>query len=512
VKAAELLVIDVVGEIQNLCREQLRGSWEVAAEVARLCLSRGAATLSYRSRRNGFSLRAIGCRWLDDDLDDVAVVVDPEAGQAERHRALVRLEHAEAMALLWLAGVEGAGISVSSHGPDGGRAFEFTGAGGHAFRELAGGGAEPSLEIAFRSPGFDHERAARWLRAAVRFAPIDVVVDGQTAPRGFQDVLAEVSMSTPLRGRVAVSWSGDAPQLWLLRHGVVSTRATVPGYPAFTAAVEMADTARPGSTPAELRQAVNPHLRGIIDAAGRLMVSVGRRMTELSGTARRRVACLLMQAAIRGLWRDEIFELPIVTVREPGTGEEKLGSLREVAATARRKSGVVVCEDADSPMDRPPAVPVVILTDEERGLLTDLLEIRLERPLRRGRGGVWRRAATAAERARRWLIERLRGGFRGGEVPDDELLDVERRLLRELDRRAGEALDVRLCAGGGGVRKRGRRLLLPRRDPLVAGSVRLMARDGDWLYPVASALIGDHAELDSELRTRWLRRVLRGSA
>jgi hypothetical protein len=310
---------------------------------------------------------------------------------------------------------------------------------------------------------------------------------------------------------VALAWSGDAPRLWLLRHGVVSTRATVPGYPAFIAAVEMADSVRPGSTPAELREAVNPHLRGIIDTAVRLMVSVGRRMPELKDAARRRVACLLMRAAVRGLRRDEVFELPILTVREQGTGEERQSSLSEVADCARRQGGVVVSEGVDASMNRPPMEPVVILSEEERALLTDLLGVRLERPPRRGGGGGWRRAAAAARRSGGRLLEVLRGGFRGSEVPDDELLEAERRLLRELDGCAGDAVDVRLCAGGGGVRRRGRRLLLPRHDPLVAGAVRLVARDADWLYPVASALIGESVELDEDLRTRWLQRSLGGS-
>ena len=37
-KASDLLVIDVAGELQAVCREQLRGSWQVAAELARFGL------------------------------------------------------------------------------------------------------------------------------------------------------------------------------------------------------------------------------------------------------------------------------------------------------------------------------------------------------------------------------------------------------------------------------------------------------------------------------------------
>jgi len=509
VKTSELLVIDVAGELRDLCREQLRGSWQVAAEVVRFCLSRGATSIAFQGRRKGFSVRCGGCRRLDNELRDLSAVLSRTDDRAGCHEALVRLEKTEAMALLWMAGIEGASVAVSSRGGGGGSSFHFRPGAGASVEELAAADVDPFLEVIFASPGFDNIRAVRWLRTAVRFSPVVVDVDGSPAARGFEDSLVEIAMKRPLTGRLALAWTGDAPRLWLLQHGVVVTRATVPSYPAFVVAVEMAEVVRPGSTPAEIREAVNPHLREIIDSAVRLMISAGGRVTELIGPARRRLSCLLLRAARTGLRKDEIFELPFLPVRNPGSGDDSLISLRELGEIARGQSGVVVSLPAEEVRGRSPVVPALVLSNEERGLLTDLLNVRLERPPRSGRSGIVRRIVTGSRAVGSWILGRVRGGFRGGVVPDDELLEAERRLLGELNRYAGESLEVRLCAGSGGARRRGGRLLLPRNNPLVAGSVRLTESDGRWLYPVVTALLGERMEADEDLRARWIRQVLR---
>jgi hypothetical protein len=412
------------------------------------------------------------------------------------------------MALLWMAGVEGAAVSVSSGG--GGGSLSLRPKHPPEREELAPGSDDGVLEVDFSSPDFDRGRAVRWLETAVRFSPATVELDGRPAVGGFEDSLAEVPMARPLRGRLSLSWTGDAPQLWLLRHGVVATRATVPSFPAFAAALEMADEARPEATPAELRGAVNRHLMHVIDAAVRLMISVGRRLPELSALARRRVACLLMRAAIKGLRRDEILELPLVPFRAPGDDGARLASLREVSEIAGRQMGVVVGLPAEKARSRTttPGVPAIVVSDEERGLLTDLLDLRIEHPPHRGRGGAIRMVATSIRRAVSWLVERVRGGFRGVEVPSDELLEAERSLLDELNRNTDETVDVRLSAGDGAPRRRGRRLLLPRNNPLVAGAVRLVESDDGWVYPAAAALLGEHIRPTDELRSSWRRRIL----
>jgi hypothetical protein len=407
VKTSELFGIDVAGELRNLCREQLRGSWQVAAEVVRFCLSRGATSIVYHGRRRGFSVRCGGCRRLDDELRDLSAVLNRTDDRAGCHEALVRLEKTESMALLWMAGIEGASVSVSSRGGGGGRSFHLRSGTGATVEEIADGDADPNLEVTFASPGFDSARAVRWLRTAVRFSPVVIDVDGKPAARGFEDSLFEIQMKRPLAGRLALAWTGDAPRLWLLHHGVVVTRATVPSYPAFVAAVEMAEVVRPGSTPAEVREAVNPHLREIIDSAIRLMVSAGGRVTELTGPARRRVSCLLLRAARMGLRKDEIFELPFLPVRNPGSGDDSLVSLRQLSETARGRSGVVVSLPADEARGRPPVVPTLVLSNEECGLLTDILNVRLERPPRSGRGGIGRGIVTGSRAVGAWVLARV---------------------------------------------------------------------------------------------------------
>jgi hypothetical protein len=240
------------------------------------------------------------------------------------------------------------------------------------------------------------------------------------------------------------------------------------------------------------------------------MISVGRRLPELGDLARRRVACLLMEAALKELRRDEIFELPLLPLREPGDDDSRLVSLRTVSEIGGCQMGVVVGLPAEKAHGRTmsPGGPAIVVSDEERGLLTDLLGLRIEHPPQRGRGGVIRMASTGIRRAVVLLVDRLRGTFRGVEVPNDELLGAERSLLDELNRNTGETVDVRLAAGDGAPRRHGRRLLLPRNNRLVAGAVRLVEADGDWIYPAATALLGEHLQPSMELRSNWKRSIL----
>jgi hypothetical protein len=272
----------------------------------------------------------------------------------------------------------------------------------------------------------------------------------------------------------------------------------------------MAGVARPDATPAEIREAVNPHLPTLIDNAIQLMISAGRRLPELNEAARQRLSCLLMRSCRRKIRRDEIFELPILPVFEPGRPETRLISLAETDNIARDRAGVVVSVRPEEVRGRGPkaTAPVLVLANEERGLITDLLDVTIEPPPRRRRGALLRRVAAGLRAAVTSVLGRARGPFAGGVVPDDELLEAERSLLAELDRHVEPPLEVRLCAGRGRVRRHGQRLLLPRNDPMVAGSVRLAAADERWLYPVATALLGRWVAPGSHLRARWMRHEL----
>ena len=110
--------------------------------------------------------------------------------------------------------------------------------------------------------------------------------------------------------------------------------------------------------------------------------------------------------------------------------------------------------------------------------------------------------------ALRSIIDRVRGSLHGSEVPDDELLEAERRLLAELNRNTEEPTSVRFCAGDGRPRRRGTRLLMPRNNPLIAGAARLVAADDRWVYPAAAALLGEDLHPTADLRSSWTRRIL----
>ncbi|MFO0631228.1 MAG: hypothetical protein U0168_00095 [Nannocystaceae bacterium] len=64
---------------------------------------------------------------------------------------------------------------------------------------------------------------------------------------------------------------------------------------------------------------------------------------------------------------------------------------------------------------------------------------------------------------------------------------------------------IAMCAGAGPIRRTRGVLLLPRRNPIVAASVRAVASDPAWAYPACLALLVHHARAPERLRRAWLR-------
>jgi len=150
---AELLAIDVGAELRAICQDQLQGSWQIPAELVRLVVLRGAGQVEIEPRRRGFELRCHGLEFEDGELHHLAAVLDADRDAEVRHGALVALEGAEALVLLWLAGVDGARLSMEAAGAAGSFGFRYD-AGGSP--ELVDGESEeqdPSLELRFRAPG-----------------------------------------------------------------------------------------------------------------------------------------------------------------------------------------------------------------------------------------------------------------------------------------------------------------------------------------------------------------------
>jgi hypothetical protein len=140
---------------------------------------------------------------------------------------------------------------------------------------------------------------------------------------------------------------------------------------------------------------------------------------------------------------------------------------------------------------------VIEATTEERSLLTELLGISIEstggerRPLQLG--------AAALDLLRRgWRAAR---GFWGPRARDPrQLSEDERRLVGAA---AAAGLEIGLCDGSGGVRRRRSMRISGRDRPEVRAAAAALASGDEWLYPALLAVAGDDLDIPRELRDRW---------
>lgn len=495
----ELLAIDVPSELRTLCEAQIQGVWQIPSELVRLALRRGATEVSVEHRRGGFLFRWQEAAVSEADLRRLETALDSERASEDRQRAIVGLEASGAQALLWAGGLRGARLKLRS--TTGERRLSFDHRRGR--RPPLCYSAEDTREVGtvleWSCSGLDRARATTWIRSSARFAPVQVLIDGKPIPSGFPGGLYRVQLESPLPCQLGLTRTGDDPLLWLLQDGVASTRASVPGYPAFHAAVELGGIVPPASSAADLRRAVTPFLPELIDRAVWMMVRVADRLQRLPETDRQRLTVLLLQAALGGLRSEEVRHLPLVPLA--GGGGRRV-SIEELEETARRRGGSLCIIDAESKPDEVLAdtETAVRISDEERGLLTELLEVRFLAAPRRRRG-VLSLAAGRMRTAVLVLKERLRGLVRPRVLPANQLRPEELSLLAAL-RSALEPTTVDLCGGGGGLRRTARGVLVARNHPAVKAGAALVDRDPTWLYPLLLALCFRDSP-SPELRERW---------
>jgi hypothetical protein len=227
-----------------------------------------------------------------------------------------------------------------------------------------------------------------------------------------------------------------------------------------------------------------------------MMLLLVDRLPNASETVRRRLATLLLRAAVLGLRRDQVMAAPIVQVRD---GEEvRMATPIEVAAHASTGSGVVPAVEPAKPEQRCRAGWRVEATAEERSLLSELLGVRVEL------------AADPRPSLDLWfrLTGRLGQGWRElrGLAPPrplaGHLLEEEER--RFIDAAAEAGIDLGLCPGKLPVRTRGRKILIGRGRPEVVSAIRVFAGDSEWLFPALLATVGRACDLAPTLRRRWL--------
>jgi hypothetical protein len=147
---------------------------------------------------------------------------------------------------------------------------------------------------------------------------------------------------------------------------------------------------------------------------------------------------------------------------------------------------------------------VVEATAEQRGLLAELLGIRIETHAAGGAIGLGARLVEFLRRNR----DVFRGRFGAGPIPPDELDETERRLS---DAAAAAGVRIAFAAGSGAARSRGELHLVGRDRPEVRAAADAVSSDPRWLYPALLALTdGELPDLDA-VRASWLTALEEGA-
>jgi hypothetical protein len=537
---SSLLRIDFEAALAKLAWAQLQGAWEIPAELARLAIATGAREVAIDVSAKRLTLRASGSRLERRMVSDFASMLDRELEPEERHRAMVELEAAEAFVLSAIACSPVESVVLRIGGEHGMRLEMRRGARLGVIHPGTETDAARDLFLEIGGLPIDADKAVRWLTKVGRFAAVPVTVGGRRIDAGFSDPLitgrldafthpvslagAGASAAPPsLRTSMAIPRRGSAPRLWLLRHGIIATRATVPGRPSFEAAIEMAPVAGAGrgpaagvASPADLRERLGPYLRSILDAAASLTIRLGQGAASLAEPVRNRVARLLLEGVRKRLRVAEASGVRIFVRQRPQGCA--LVSIDEIARSVRVESGGVCALDAISPDQDPgdfvlPERGVLVLGESERALLGEHLCAVFDTPPARlhpspGRRLLGRLTEVLGRTAVRPFLRR------GEPVAEPALSDGERRFLSRLRAALAEAADgeppaVAFHSGAGAAFRDRGGIVLPRSNPDVRRSVEAVERDAIWLYPAMVALLEGPRFQDlglarSEAHRAWL--------
>lgn len=495
------LSIDFAAALAKLAPGQMQGTWQLPAELARLVIAAGAQEVELEIRPTRLELAAPGARLDLLAVRDLEILLDAAAPADRRHRALMSLDERGALALAALATLSWTRLYLASGGTQGWALAAK--AGGRP--RLGRAPATPGAVVVIRGLRLDAAAAKRWLQRNGRFAPVPITLAGRPIFRGFRRPLIRRRLHQPLPAVLAIGERGEAPRLWLLEHGIVSTRATVPGYPAFEAAVELASLVRPGATPATLREVIQPHLEPLIRSAVDLIGEFAR--STGGAAAGDRTVRLLLEAARRPRFRSRLSTIPAFPSIAASGVRGRL-SIADLELLSRADDG------GRRPLESLPAGqdprrfvlgrrPALILGQGERTLLGEILDVDFVTPPERPRPRrSLRRLSAAGGGYAAYVWKRLRRTL----VSETALSPGERSFLEAVRRTAdgGGPRTITFCTGGGRIHLTGAgRLLLPRDNPTVAAAVRAITRDPGWLYPALVALLGGHDLPAARLRESW---------
>jgi len=496
----KFLTIDVSSELATLCEAQLRGTWQLPAELVRLALRIGAAEVSVQSRRRRFEISWEGPTIDDEMFADLRSALDTELAPEGRQRAIAALERSGMEALLWAAGLPGARLRIVCS--DAGRRWFFEDRSRRRLHRNQGTGSDAptSVVIQWRCAGLDQRRALRWLAIASRFALARILADGTVLPTGFVGGLYHLQLEEPVPCKLGLTRVGDEPVLWLLRDGVVSARASVPGYPPFEAAVELGGLVAHGASAADMRRAVTPFLGDLVDRAVWMMVQVSEQLPEMAARERERLGILLLRAARKGIRTREICRLSLL---ETASDDDLLLSVEEIRQLADQRGGVLAAIEAGERATEDLVDPqsTLLASSEVRQLLTELTAIRFQSPSRRRRS-FHRRVTDRLRATAVHLLRRVRGVFARREVPPSDQHPHESDVLAAT-RSAMSPIGVSLCEGQGSTGWTASGVVVPRSHPALKAGADLVSVDAAWLYPLLLAL-DTGQDPPEDLRDRWM--------
>lgn len=513
---SHLLTIDVASELRKLTQAQLQGPWQLPAELVRRAIRNRARRVEIELARNTLRVRDDGDGLSLHTLEQLAILLDHGHDSADRHAALTGLEQAGALALLAVAGLEPERLRLVTDTPDGPRALEYRRGAFATVRSFAPP-VSPGTTLEVSGARLDRSRARSWLASVCRFAPADVILDGQPIQRGFSGSISRRSLAAPLRGHVSIPRDGDDARAWLLQDGVVSTHVTVTPAPCFEAAVEMRKLAPADATAASLRDAIERHLDSLIEQAVAHLIRLGESPGARSERTRQRVAQLLLEAARQRRFAADVARLPLFRGFERDESDELIPTWFDlvtirgaVEPDAGERTVVALFPDQD-PKRFAIGARAFVLDEAERSLLGDLLGLRFRQPRRKEDAGVWGRTLQATGRAIADAGQAVLGAVLRKHPVDEEALSLEERRFLEVIRSAlgGQRTggtpvrEVSICEGDGRVRRAGDVVWLPRGNPEVVACVEAVANDPTWAYPALLTLLGGRALPSAHTRFVW---------
>ncbi|MEM7356562.1 MAG: hypothetical protein AAF657_37445, partial [Acidobacteriota bacterium] len=320
---ADLLRIDFEAALKKLAWSQLQGTWQLPTEMVRLAIGAGAQSVEIDIEPRHLALMARGARLDRATVAAFASLLDRRLEAAERHAAMVELEERDAFVLSAIACSSFRSL-VLTIGGAGGLRVELGADGDLRVVQPSGPASDPlDLELVIEGLELDTERASKWLRRTGRFASVPISVGGLRIGRTFRHALIQkrcqikpadarpgkaYEPGPPLPTLLAIPKRGSSPRLWLLRHGIIATHATVPGYPAFEAAIEMSPAIRSrdsatghaaGTTSAALRERLNAYIESLVDASVLSMIAAAGKADTLAEPDRAHLAKLVLEAALK---------------------------------------------------------------------------------------------------------------------------------------------------------------------------------------------------------------------